>query len=500
MTATRIGEWVAEAPPADSPVIWEPQPGPQAGLLECPIEDVFFGGARGGGKTDGLLGDFAEQAGTYGSGARGILFRRTYPEMEEVERRAREMYRPLGAIYNAGSRTWTFKNGATLRLRHLDRDEHADEYQGHQYTWLGFDELQNWPTSRPIDKLWATLRSAHGVPCVRRSTGNPGGVGHQWVKARYVEPAPPGEPFEYQPQPDVEFRVQAVFIPSQLEDNPLLMLNDPRYEGRLSAVGGPELYRGWRYGDWNITAGAALEIVPAVHIVKTFPHGVPKQWEMFGGFDWGYAHPYSFSTYAVNEDGRVFCIDTIRNRRFRDPEIIKDIKARCPYWERLEHIVAGTDCWAKKGDNQPTTFERFAENGLLLAQANTDRIPGLRNFREYLAWKGTAPDGSDDDPRFVWCDTPGNRRAIIAIQSIVSNPDSPEDALKVDASDSGIGGDDDYDQTRYALASRPMDGVSTWSKGDFDAFSKEALELEAQRQRRSKRPKSGRGPLPDAVT
>src|SRR3989442_1219671 len=242
------------------PVIWRPQPGPQEALLGCPIPDVFFGGARGGGKTDGLLGDFAAEPGRHGSGARGVLFRRTYPELEEIERRSRELYVPLSANYNAGSRTWTFPNDATLSLRHLDRDEHADEYQGHQYTWLGFDELQSWPSPAPIDRLWATLRSPHGVPCVRRSTGNPGGPGHQWVKRRYINPASPGTPFAYRPQPDLPLEIQAVFIPARLEDNPALLKYDPHYERRLAAVGSEALYKAWRRGGWEVGAGGAAGV------------------------------------------------------------------------------------------------------------------------------------------------------------------------------------------------------------------------------------------------
>lgn len=484
--ASEEGEVTVETAPTE--IAWEPQEGPQTALLECPVEDIFFGGARGGGKTDGLLGDFAEHASKYGKAARGILFRRTYPELEEVERRAREIYTPVGAIYNATSRTWAFPNGATLRLRYLERESDADKYQGHQYTWMGFDELQHWPTSRPIDRLWGALRSAHGVPCVRRSSGNPGGVGHQWIKARYIDAARPWHTFKYRPQPDRDDEIEAVFIPSFLEDNPALYKNDPQYERRLAAVGGPELYRAWRYGDWSITAGQAFEIGPA-HLIRSFL--VPKHFTMFGSLDIGYAHWWVFTWFAVNEDGRVFVVGNTRGRRMRDTAIIKQIKDVVP-WQRLDYIVAGHDCWNKDQKvGGPSTEERFAKADLFLRKAEIDRVPGVRQLREYLAWKGIGPKGEDDDASLVWLDSKSNRRQIEAMQSMVMDPDKPEDVLKVDAhGDTGVGGDDDYDCVRYGMMSRPRLAVETWrDEAPFDAFSQEALQAEMDQQRRSKRPK-----------
>jgi hypothetical protein len=153
-------------------------------------------------------------------------------------------------------------------------------------------------------------------------------------------------------------------------------------------------------------------------------------------------------------------------------------------------VVAGRDCWNKRSldEDTPTTAERFLDAGIILSEANTDRIMGLRNFREFLAWKGVGPNGEDDDPRFVWIDTPGNRRAVAAIQAIVTNPDNPEDALKVDAdSQTGAGGDDDYDQVRYALASRPLAPRSPWRDEPLNCWARDVLEHESQEQRRVKR-------------
>ena len=110
--------------------MWSPQPGPQTELLTCPFPDVFFGGARGGGKSDGLLGDWLAHAGRYGKRAQGLLFRRTYPELSELERRARELMLPLKWTHNVAKHEFTAPDGAVLRMAYLDRDEHADHYQG----------------------------------------------------------------------------------------------------------------------------------------------------------------------------------------------------------------------------------------------------------------------------------------------------------------------------------------------------------------------------------
>lgn len=456
--------------------IWRPQPGPQEALLACPIADVFYGGARGSGKSDALLGDFAAHAGRHATAARGILFRRTYPEIEEIERRSREIYGPLRAAYNAGTRTWLFPNGATLKLRHLDRDEHADEYQGHQYTWMGFDELQSWPSPAPIDRLWATLRSAQGVPCVRRSTGNPGGPGHQWVRRRYVDPATPGTPFRYRPQPTVAIDVPAVFIPARLEDNPALIERDPQYEGRLAAVGNAELYRAWRFGDWNVIAGAALELQGAAHLVAPFE--VPVHWMRFGAFDWGYAHPWVFCAYAVNEDGGVFQVDALSGRRMQPREIAERIREHFDV-SLFHYIVAGHDCWADyraRAENVPTIAEVLTEYGIYLTKANISRVQGLNNLRRHLE------HGPDRDPTLRFFDTAGNRKCFAQLGAMVLNPADLEDVLKVDADpETGEGGDDFYDCVRYGMGSRPWKAADQTQNAPLSIWSPEVLAAERDR-------------------
>ena len=117
----------------------KPQPGPQEKALRAKfVNQLFFGGARGGGKSFTLLLDFAQDVPTYGKNWRGIIFRRTYPELDEILAESRRIFYQAfpGAEYKVGQRKWFFPNGAELSLRHLENEAAADSYQGHQYTWV----------------------------------------------------------------------------------------------------------------------------------------------------------------------------------------------------------------------------------------------------------------------------------------------------------------------------------------------------------------------------
>lgn len=294
--------------PLRTEVVWRPQPGPQEAAIACPIDDLFYGGSRGGGKSDYLLGDFAIHADKYGPNAHGIVFRRTYAELEELEKRANQVYPKLGATYNSSKHTWTFRNGATLKLRYLEKNKHANRYIGHQYTWMGVDQAEQFPSPEPLDLLLGCLRSAAGVPCVRRMTGNPGGVGHHWLKQRYITPAKPFTPHRYQPQPatNPELWITAVFIPAKLEDNQLLMRNDPGYEKRIAAAtqGNAAMWQAWRYGNWDVISGAMFSAWRSdLHVLKTFTP--PASWTVCGGMDAGIRAPSWLGLAVRGPDGDI---------------------------------------------------------------------------------------------------------------------------------------------------------------------------------------------------
>ncbi len=275
-------------------IVWEPQSGPQTELIRCPVEEVFFGGARGGGKTDGVLGDFAEHAGTYGQHAIGLMIRRTRTELVETIERSRAIYTPLGWQFHEQDKQWRAPNGARLRFAYLERDADAMAYQGHSYTRIYVEEIGNFPSAAPILKLMAALRSGAGVPVGFRATGNPGGPGHQWVKARYVDP----HPFGYRVISDPLTGRQRVFIPSKVQDNQYL---GEDYVARLRASGSKELVRAWLEGDWSVIEGAFFDCWDTgKHVIA--PFAIPGDWLRSRSIDWGSAAPFSVGWWAVVGD------------------------------------------------------------------------------------------------------------------------------------------------------------------------------------------------------
>jgi hypothetical protein len=288
----------------------------------------------------------------------------------------------------------------------------------------------------------------------------------------------------------LEATISRRFIPARVTDNPVYA-NDAIYMANLFSL--PEmLRRQLLYGDWDAGFGMALdELNEDVHVVQEFR--IPPNWVQFGAFDWGFSHPWVFGHYAVNEDGVIFKVNTYSGRLQSD-RIIADAINHHVNLPDLQYIVAGHDCWAhhkaRRDDTTPSTEERFAQQGIFLTRASIARYAGLRNFREQVAFKGRLPGGEDGEPNFYMMDTPGNMKCFENMQNIIINPDDPEDALKVNADPiTGEGGDDFYDETRYALASRPGRAKSNWADKQVRAFSREALLYEMEQGRRHTSPK-----------
>ncbi len=280
-------------------IIWAPQAGPQKALIDCPVPEVLFGGARGGGKTDAVLGKYAIKAQQFGEGFNALFCRRELPMLDDAIERSHEIYGPLGAQWQDQKKLWRFPGGGRLRFRPLERVQDADKYQGQNISDACIEEAGLYPDSRPIDRMNGVLRSARGVPTQLILTGNPGGAGQHWIKRRYIDPAPSGMTLLTRPLPNSREH-KYLFIPSRLENNKLLLQRDPDYITRLYLVGSSELVRAWLEGDWNAIEGAFFDNWNSRMVLRPFP--LPRDWTRFCSFDWGSASPFSCGWWAVASD------------------------------------------------------------------------------------------------------------------------------------------------------------------------------------------------------
>ena len=435
-------------------VIWEPQPGPQTHLLTCPIFEVLYGGARGGGKTDGMLGEWVSHAGLHGSAASGLMVRRSRTELYDTIERSRELYTKLRATFNETEKLWRFPNGARLRFAYLENDSDAEKYQGHAYTRVYVEEIGNFPNPAPIMKLMATLRSSAGVPVGFRATANPGGPGHQWVRGRYIDPAPLG----YQVICDAESGLERVYIPARVSDNRLLLDNDPGYISRLKASGSPELVRAWLEGDWSVVTGAYFsEFSVTRHVIAPFE--IPSHWVRFRAMDWGSAKPFSVGWYAVS-DGEMTEYPRGAIIKYREwygmkpntpnvglkltaEQVADGILEREAEGEKIDMSVIDPAAFAQDGG--PSIAERIAGRGVFFQRADNARV-GPRGAMGGWDLLRARLVGEDDRPMLFFFST--CTHTIRTLPALQHDEKRPED---VDTD----GEDHAGDETRYACSARP---------------------------------------------
>lgn len=435
--------------------IWRPQK-KQEMALRCPATELFFGGAAGGGKSDFLLGDFIQGADRYGKHWKGILFRQTTSELEELQERAMELFIPLGAKYRGtgakdGSNMWKFPNGATLKMRYLESEKDVRRYQGHQYTWIGIDELGNYPSPYCWTFMKSRLRSVWGVPCYIRGTANPGGVGHSWIKQRFMDNHQPNRIFEIVTELEGgrQSKDTICFIPSRLEDNGILMANDPQYEARLMSLPA-YLARAMRYGDWSVFDGQVFDVFRTdKHIIKPF---VLKsgEWFKFCSMDWGWSKPFSVAWWAVNSQGHL-----IRYKEFygcKEGEFNVGIKMsarklaqECMERSRNEGVcdmVADPAIWdeQKKEEDSLSIAKIFEQEGWKMHKGNNDRMNGLIMLHQFLSQE-IDENGTPMLQVFDCC-----HAFIRTVPLLTSDPNHPED-INTDLEDHA------YDDARYAVMS-----------------------------------------------
>jgi len=378
--------------------IWQPQPGPQAAASVCPADFTFFGGSRGGGKSDCLIGRQLAGAEKYGKDWNGLIIRRKYKDFAEIRRRFNGLISEGLPAERIGGDQQTnfirFKNGAQITMPAISRIEMVNDFVGHQYCEISVDECTTFPFfTRMVDKLKGSNRSPAGVPCRMFGTGNPGGPGHNEVKEFFKlgELLPRTVFYDHAGE-------SRVYIPSFLADNKILCENDPKYVKRLMSIQDPTLRKAWLDGDWDVFIGQAFNFSTERHVINDF--SVSDWAEIYTTFDWGYGAPFSWAWWWVDADNRVYRFaewygwDGTPNTglRLSDTDIaigILERERKLGISNRRITRLSGPDCFSKKPDYKgggqgPSTAEVFAEHGIHMSPGDPSRHLKIRQFRERL--------------------------------------------------------------------------------------------------------------------
>ena len=349
----------------------------QKAFIDATESEVLFGGAAGGGKSYGQVVDALLFALRYPA-SKQLILRRTFAELDKsLIRTALALY-PRGIYsFNSSTHTGRFKNGSIIDFGYCAAEIDVFQYQSAEYDVIRFDELTHFTESQYI-YLISRVRGANSYPKQIKSSTNPGGIGHGWVKARFVDPAPPGEGFIG------EDSLSRIFIPSLLDDNKFLSQGDPKYRQRLLAL--PEREKkALLYGDWNICEGQYFtEFEPARHIITPFE--IPSGWRRYRTIDYGLDR-LACLWIAVSPDGGYYVYREFCESNLTISQAAREICERTPPGEEIYATLAPPDLWHRSQETGKSKAVIFAEYGLILTKTSNDRECGWLAIKELLIAK-----------------------------------------------------------------------------------------------------------------
>ncbi|MBR2327406.1 MAG: phage terminase large subunit [Clostridia bacterium] len=348
----------------------------QAEFINSDADETFFGGAAGGGKSCAQVIDALFFSVRY-PGSRQLILRRTFPELERsIVPLTKRFFPKSAAKYISSKHLWQFKNGSAIELGYLESDGDTSRYQSAEYDVIRFDELTHFTESQYLYML-SRLRGANGYPKRVKSTGNPGGVGHEFVKRRFIDKG------EYRKN-GRKFK----FIQSFVSDNDFLMRSDPNYLKRLSELPEKERRR-LLEGDWSFFDGAYFsEFKTAVHVIKPFS---VKNMTLFRSLDYG-LDMTACLWWAVDKGGNMYIYRELYQSGLTLSDAARLIVEATPYDERIEYTVASPDLWNRRQESGVSGVEIMNGAGLTgLIAADNGRVRGLRLLRELLKHSEGAP-------------------------------------------------------------------------------------------------------------
>jgi len=434
----------------DREVIFEANEGPQTQFLAASEREVFYGGARGGGKSYAMLVDPLRYC--HKQKHRALLIRRTMPELRDLINHSQQLYSKAypGAKWREQEKEWKFPSGARIEFGYAENLTDALRYQGQSYTWIGIDELPQYPTEDIYNFLRSSLRSVDpDIPVYMRATGNPGNVGSMWVKNMFVDPAVPNTKFDIDIKtPNGVKQISRRFIPAKLEDNPYLMQTDDYY-AMLASL--PEVQRKqFLEGNWEAFEDSSFpEFNKDVHVIK--PFDIPRNWMRFRACDWGYSSPACCLWIAIDFDNNLFVY-----RELYTQKVTADLFARkvleAEQGEYIRYGVLDSSTWARRGDIGPSIAETMILEGCRWRPS--DRSPRSRVAGKLEIHKRLRPDEETGYPSLFILDNCINLIRTLPMLPVDKN--NPED-VNTHAEDHA------YDALRYGCMSRPIHPI----KQDF---------------------------------
>lgn len=413
--------------------------------------ELFYGGAAGGGKSGscvveaGLLCLEHPNIETY-------LFRRTYPELEmSLIREAHKWWYGIGK-YSQARHEWSFPNGSKMLFRHCQHDRDRFLYQGAEINALFIDELTHF-SQQVVDYLQSRVRAEKTLNFKPRAryTGNPGGVGHAWVKQKYAD-LEPYKLHEIIIKSSVLNKTKTVtrqYIPARVTDNPHLT-EDYVFELEQRT---PALRKALLDGDWNTFEGQVFfewrddpehyRDGKFSHVIEPFE--IPSSWTRYRSYDWGYTKPFSVLWWAVDEDGRAYLYREWYGASAADVGIKMPVEQQAKRIKELEqydgNIIGYADPAIWNASMGESVAEQMMRKKVYFNPGDNNRMAGKAEFHNRLSF-----DENGVPMLYVFNSCTEFRRTFPAL--VYSD-------IRVEDVDTS-GEDHAYDAARYFLMSRPL--------------------------------------------
>jgi hypothetical protein len=347
------------------------------------VDAILYGGAAGGGKTAAFLMDALYNAANF-PGIRIGCFRRSYPELEEsfLSQLAKWDYgRALGAKWNSTNKILKFANGSVINFTYAENLVDASRILGGEYQVFYIDEASQMLPA-VIQHIEERLRSGSRlIPVIGlRLATNPGGVGHKYLKDRFINPTKRGQIRTTENVGESNLSRSVAFIQAKVTDNPHV---NEGYHAVLDSIPDPRRRAAMRDGDWDAMVGQFFEQWQySKHVVRSFE--IPKEWPRYAGIDYGFRDPFAVVWIAVDNDSRIWvyreiCITGVN----ADDQAKMILETEISHGERDVIRVADPSMWGSRGTPM-SIADIYGIEGCGIMKADNDRINGWSRVHQYL--------------------------------------------------------------------------------------------------------------------